>query len=224
VSGFSRTCAGFSRTCADFSRTCAGFSALLTLLTLVSGLSAQKQDDAADTTRLIEVLGLREGVDVADIGAGSGELTIRIARHVGSAGRVFSTDINPQRLVEIRDAVTQGQLRNVIVVEGASSQTNLPLECCDAIFMRHVYHHLGDPLLMNASLRASLKPGGRLAIVDFPPDNGVSAPAGRRGTDVSHGVMPETVMDELRTAGLVGVERLSWPSAGYFLIVARRPD
>ena len=77
---------------------------------------------------------------------------------------------------------------------------------------------------MNASLRASLKPGGRLAIVDFPPDNGVIAPAGRRGTEVSHGVMPETVMEELRAAGFVSVERLSWPSSGsYFLIVARRP-
>jgi ubiquinone/menaquinone biosynthesis C-methylase UbiE len=198
--------------------------ALLALLTIAIGLGTQKQDDAADATRLIEVLELREGANVADIGAGSGELTLRFARYVGSAGRVFSTDINPQRLTEIRHAVTQERLQNVTVVEGGSSHTNIPDECCHAIFLRHVYHHLGDPPLMNASLRASLKPGGRLAIVDFPPDNGVSAPAGRRGTDVSHGVMPETVIDELRTAGFVGVEQLPWSSSGYFLIVARRPD
>jgi ubiquinone/menaquinone biosynthesis C-methylase UbiE len=197
---------------------------LLLALTLATGLNAQKQDDAADATRLIEVLSLREGSKVADIGAGSGELTIAIARYVGSTGHVFSTDINPQRLAEIRQAVKEAQLQNVAIVEGASSQTNVPDECCDAIFLRHVYHHLGDPPLMNASLRASLKPGGRLAVADFPPDNGVSAPAGRRGTDVSHGVMPETVIDELRTAGFVGVERLPWSSSGYFLIVARRPN
>lgn len=198
--------------------------ALLAVLAIATGLNAQKQDDAADTARLIEVLEIREGARVADIGAGSGELTIRIARYVGSAGHVFSTDVNPQRLVEIRDAVSQAQLHNVTIVEGASAQTNIPDECCDAVFLRHVYHHLGDPPQMNASLRGSLRPGGRLAIVDFPPDNGVSAPAGRRGTDVSHGVMPETVIDELRTAGFVGVERLPWSSSGYFLIVARRPN
>ena len=119
----------------------------------------------------------------------------------------------------------KAQLQNVSVVEGASSTTNIPNDCCDAIFLRHVYHHLGDPPLMNASLRASLKPGGRVAIVDFPPDNGVSAPPGRRGTDVSHGVTPQIVIEELRAAGFVSVEQLPWSSSGgYFLVVARRPD
>jgi ubiquinone/menaquinone biosynthesis C-methylase UbiE len=198
---------------------------LLAALAVTAGVSAQKQDDAADTARLIEVLELLEGSRVADVGAGSGELTIRMARYVGAAGHVFSTDINPQRLIEIRQGVAQAQLKNVTIIEGASTQTNVPRECCDAVFLRHVYHHLGDPNLMNASLRASLKPGGRVAIVDFPPDNGVSAPAGRRGTDMSHGVTPETVMEELRAAGFVGVERLPWSSGGgYFLIVARRPN
>jgi ubiquinone/menaquinone biosynthesis C-methylase UbiE len=200
-------------------------NALLSVLTIATVLSAQKQNDAADAARLIEVLSITEGASVADIGAGSGELTVLIARSVGSTGRVFSTDINPQRLAEIRSAAAQAQLQNVAVVEGASSQTNIPSECCDAIFLRHAYHHLGDPPPMNASLRASLKPGGRLAIVDFPPDNGVSGPAGRRGTDVSHGVMPETVIEELRAAGFVNVERLAWSSPGsYFLVVARRPN
>jgi predicted methyltransferase len=186
-------------------------------------LYAQKQDDTADTARLIEVLSLRDGSHVADIGAGSGELTILVASHVGSTGHVYSTDINPQRLVEIGRAASGVRLRNVTVVEGASAHTNLPGECCDAIFMRHVYHHVGDPPLFNASLHASLKPGGRLAVVDFAPDNGVSAQAGRRGTEVSHGVTPETVIEELRAAGFAEVEQSRWSSPGYFLIVARRP-
>jgi ubiquinone/menaquinone biosynthesis C-methylase UbiE len=199
------------------------WSVLAMLAVLASGVHAQKQDDAADTARLIEVLKIREGSTVADIGAGSGELTVLMARHVGATGHVYSTDINPERLLEIGKAVKQAQLRNVTVIEGASTRTNLSVECCDAIFLRHVYHHLGDPPLMNANLFASLRPGGRLAVVDFAPDNGVSAPAGRRGTDVSHGVMPETVLDELRAAGFIGAERLPWPSRGYFLVVARRP-
>jgi ubiquinone/menaquinone biosynthesis C-methylase UbiE len=80
---------------------------------------------------------------------------------------VYSTDINPERLKEIRQAVEKAGLQNVTVVEGGSARTNLPDECCDAIFMRHVYHHLGDPPGMNASLLRSLKPGGRVAVVDF---------------------------------------------------------
>ena len=198
--------------------------AVVAVLAIAGAAAAQKQDDAADTVRLIEVLEIREGHRVADIGAGTGELTIRIARHVGASGHVYSTDINPQSLLDLRSAVNKEQFQNVSIIEGASSQTNIPVECCDAVFMRHVYHHIGDPPAMNASLRASLKAGGRLAIVDFAPDNGTSAPPGRRGTDQSHGVMPETVVEELRAAGFVGVERLAWPSKGYFLVVARRPD
>jgi ubiquinone/menaquinone biosynthesis C-methylase UbiE len=196
----------------------------LAVLALATLLHAQKQDDAADASRLIEVLAIREGSRVADIGAGSGELTVRLAPHVGLTGRIYATDVNPQRLQEIRSAVDSAQLQNVSIIEGASTQTNLPHQCCDAIFLRHVYHHFGDPPLMNASLRASLKPGGRLAVVDFRPDNGVSGPAGRRASDVSHGVMPETVMDELRQAGFTGVEPAAWPSPGVFLVIARRPN
>jgi ubiquinone/menaquinone biosynthesis C-methylase UbiE len=195
-----------------------------TVLLVGAALSAQKQDDAADTARLIVVLAIRTGDTVADIGAGDGVLTVPIARHVGAAGRVYATDINPQRLLEIRSAVGQAKLQNVVVLEGGSTRTNLPEGCCDAVFMRHVYHHFGDPPVMNASLMESLKAGGRLAVVDFPPDNGVSAQAGRRSAGTSHGVMPQTVIDELRAAGFVGVEQLPWPSKGYFLIVARRPD
>jgi ubiquinone/menaquinone biosynthesis C-methylase UbiE len=187
------------------------------------GVSGQRQDDAADTARLIEVLDIREGSRVADVGAGSGQLSIPIARHVGQTGMVYSTDVNPKRLEEIRDSVQKAELRNVTVVEGGSTRTNLPQECCDAIFMRHVYHHIGDLTAMNANLRASLKPGGRLGVVDFAPRGDISAPPGRRDTEQSHGVTPEAVIEELRAAGLVEVQQLPWSSAGGFLVVGQRP-
>lgn len=145
---------------------------------------AQQQDDAADARRLIEVLGLSTGSFVADVGAGSGVLTVPLARHVGPTGRVYSTDINPDRLEEIRNAVRAASLENVVVVEGAPAETNLPDECCDAVFMRNVYHHFDDPAAMNASLYWSLKPGGLLAIVDFPPRTG--RPTRRRGCPRGH--------------------------------------
>lgn len=186
-------------------------------------IEAQRQDDAADAARLVEVLGVGASSTVADVGAGSGELTVRMAHVVETNGRVYSTDINPERLKEIRQAVEKAGLQNVTVVEGGSARTNLPDECCDAIFMRHVYHHLGDPQEMNASLRRSLKPGGRVAVVDFAPDTGRSAPPGRRDSGKAHGVSPETVIEELSEGGFVNVRQLAWPSSGYFLVVGERP-
>jgi ubiquinone/menaquinone biosynthesis C-methylase UbiE len=202
-------------------------AALLALLWLSCvGIAAQRQDDAgdaADVARLVDVLGVSTTSTVADIGAGSGGLTVRLAHIIGTSGRVYSTDINPERLKEIRQAVQKTGLQNVTVVEGGSSRTNLPDECCDAIFMRHVYHHLGDPPAMNASVNQALKPGGRLAVVDFAPDTGRSAPPGRRDSGDAHGVMPQTVIDELSEVGFENVRQLAWPSSGYFLVLGEKP-
>lgn len=202
-------------------------AALVALLCAASaGIDAQRQDDAADAAdvaRLVEVLRVDKSSTVADIGAGSGELTVLMAQVVGTNGRLYSTDINPERLEEIRQAVEKAGLQNVTVVEGGSARTNLPDECCDAIFMRHVYHHLGDPPGMNASLLRSLKPGGRVAVVDFAPDTGRSNPAGRRDSGKAHGVMPATVIEELSEAGFDNARVLAWPSSGYFLVVGEKP-
>jgi ubiquinone/menaquinone biosynthesis C-methylase UbiE len=191
---------------------------------LVGITSAQTpQENAADTARLIELLQLGRASTVADIGAGSGALTVPLARHVQSDGRVYATDVNPQRLIEIRDAATKAGLTNVVVVEGGSVQTRLPVACCDAAFMRNVYHHIGDPALMNASLITALRPGGRIVVVDFPPASGVTGPAGRRDIDPAHGVTSQTVIDELRAAGFVDVCQQEWKSQGMFAVSARKP-
>ena len=186
-------------------------------------LGGQPPDDNADAKRLIEVLDLHEGSVVADIGAGSGELTILIAAHVGQTGKVYSTDLNKTRLREIRQAAAKAKLQNVAAMEGAADQTNLPAESCDAIFMRNVYHHFAHPPVMNASLLASLKPGGRLAVVDFAPDSGVSAGPGRRANRKDHGVTAETVLEEVKAAGFVDVQQSPWSSPA-FLVTGRRPE
>ncbi|MGH7529440.1 MAG: class I SAM-dependent methyltransferase [Gemmatimonadales bacterium] len=184
---------------------------------------AAPQNDAADARRLIDVLGLEAGSVVADVGAGSGVLTVPIARHVGPQGRVYGTDINPDRLADIREAVRAASLENVVVVEGAPGETMLPAQCCDAIFMRNVYHHFGDPEAMNASLLRSLQPGGRLAVVDFPPDQARSAAPGSRAQGDAHGVTSATVIEELSAAGFTRVRRLEWTNSRAFLVVAERP-
>jgi ubiquinone/menaquinone biosynthesis C-methylase UbiE len=186
-------------------------------------LASQAPNNAADVQRLVEILEVREGSVVADIGAGSGQLSIAMARRVGGAGQVYSTDINPDRLRDIRGAVARARVENVTVVEGAASETNLPDACCDAIFMRDVYHHFAQPPEINASLHRSLKPGGRIAIVDFAPRSGRRVPPGARDQGADHGVLPADVVDELNASGFEGVEQVDWPSRGYFAVAGRRP-
>ena len=173
--------------------------------------AGQAARDAADVAKLIEILEIRAGASVADVGAGGGALVPPMSRHVGSAGRVYATDLNADRIADLRKLVASESLKNVTVVEGGAAQTNLPDACCDAIFMRLVYHHFGDPAAMNASLLRSLKPGGRLAVLDFMPTSKVTAAPGKRGEGDAHGVMPATVIEELKAAGFVDVREIPWP-------------
>jgi tRNA A58 N-methylase Trm61 len=183
------------------------------------------QNDAQDVQRLITAMALEPRMTVAEIGAGAGELTVLMARHLGTQGRVYSTEISQDRLAAIKNAITAASLSNVIVLEAGVQSTNLPAECCDAIFMRVVYHHFSNPNAINASLFTALKPGGRLAILDFPPLKGREAvTAEGRASGDTHGVTKETVARELTAAGLE-VLRAEEPRAGQqgFIVVARKP-
>jgi predicted methyltransferase len=180
------------------------------------------QDDAADVARLIRALDVKPGSVVGEVGAGgSGELTIAMAKVVGEAGRVFTNEVNKDRVRSLEQAVEKAGLKQVTVVEGRPAGTNFPSQCCDAIFMRNVYHHFGDPPAMNASVRDSLRPGGRLAIIDFTPPPGGEAAPGGRGEDNHHGITAATLEAELKAAGLEIVSASTVSRAVF--VVARRP-
>lgn len=174
------------------------FLILVSLVTLAGVATAQ--DYSTDVNWLIEVLNIEKGSTVADIGAGDGDQTLAIARHVGSGGHVYSTELGSESLQELRSEIEEASAENVTVIEGDPNQTNLPEECCDALFMRRVYHHFNDPASMNKSLWRSLKPGGRIGIIDFEP-RGSEADPGGRASGSQHGVTAETVIEELRQAG-----------------------
>jgi predicted methyltransferase len=185
---------------------------------------ASAQDEfASDAARLVTALKLGAGQTVADIGAGRGQLTVALAREVGPSGRVYASELDADRLRDIRQATDSAGLKNVSVVEAHATRTNLPERCCDALVLRKVYHHFGNPHLMNASMRQSLKPGGLLAVIDFEPDSAESSNPGNRDTGDQHGVTSATVVRELRQAGfeLVAVEERT--KAGRYMVVVRRP-
>jgi ubiquinone/menaquinone biosynthesis C-methylase UbiE len=187
---------------------------------------AWSQDNAADIERLVEALKLSPGSVVAEIGAGGGELSMGIAKRVAPGGRVISSELGASRVQGLRDAFAKGGgAANLEVIEGHETRTNLPDACCDAVFMRNVYHHFGDPPSMNASILRALKPGGRVAVIDFPPrGNGATAPPGKRGDNASHGVSAATVAAELGTAGFQIVKSEEQPSLSrWFIVVGAKP-
>ena len=95
----------------------------------------------SDLHRLAGLLQVEPGMTVAEIGAGAGRATTFMANQVGSAGKVFSTEIDESRLEDIRRSAAEVGVQNVAALSGSARETNLPAECCDAIFMVKVYHH-----------------------------------------------------------------------------------
>jgi len=172
----------------------------------------------ADANRLAAILQIRPGMVVADVGAGSGWMTVMMGALVGSKGRVYSTEIDPRELARIRSAVAAAHLDNVTVVQATASDTGLPADCCDAIILRRVYHHLTDPADTGRSLYHALRPGGQLAVLDFrasfrtAPWTRSGLPPNREG----HGINPVTVVAELEHAGFEYV-RIDdpWPGSAF---------
>jgi predicted methyltransferase len=178
-------------------------------------------NDAGDAARLVDALHVRPGMSVAEIGAGDGELTVAIAKVVGPSGRIYSTELNQNRLETIRRATES--MPQVSVIEAHVADTNLPEGCCDAIYMRDVYHHFTDVAAMNRSLMKSLKPGGLLAIYDFPPRNGGEATPKERGGSV-HGITFKTLEAELKEAGFKHISTDDKVSGRNFLVVVQRAE
>jgi SAM-dependent methyltransferase len=111
---------------------------------------------------------------------------------------------------------------HITVVSGDPVKTNFPEGACDALFMRNVYHHFTEPGQINASIAASLKAGGRVAVVDFrPPGDEAKRPADR-GKDGMHGVTPASVSRELKDAGF-DVVATEDGNERWFMVVAAKP-
>ena len=206
------------------------------LVLAVAGSSAGQQTSLTDAQiktaelevpELTRLLDLKPGMTMADVGAGFGAWTVRFARVVGPSGRVYATDIGASQISALRDYAAKEGLKNVTVLEGAVNATNLPAGCCDAILVRDAYHHLTQPQEIVRSLAAALKPGGRLAVIDFPPRPNTEVPEGVPANRLGHGVPPEVVQREVGAA-LTHVQTItSWvptgQNASLYLLLFRKP-
>jgi SAM-dependent methyltransferase len=115
----------------------------------------------------IEVLKIAKGASVADIGAGSGYMTVRLAKRVGPAGTVYANDVQPQMLEMLRRRLEKEKIANVTLVQGTVDDPKLPPASVDLELMVDVYHEFSQPQAMLRGLRQALKPGGRLVLLEY---------------------------------------------------------
>jgi ubiquinone/menaquinone biosynthesis C-methylase UbiE len=179
-------------------------------------------DQRQEITRLAELTRWKGGTIVADVGAGDGTYSFVAAQKVGPSGRVYATEIDTEKLKNLRAEVRKRKVENMIVVEGTADDTKLPSDCCDTIFLRRVYHHLTQPREFDKNLVRSLKPGAYLAIIDFPPSPNLGPVEGVPKNRGGHGIPEKVMVDELTTAGLQ-VEKIidHWSAQDYCVIFVK---
>jgi ubiquinone/menaquinone biosynthesis C-methylase UbiE len=136
-----------------------------------------------EAERLAAALGIGPAARVADVGAGTGAMAERMAGIVGREGAVYATELSAARRDDLAARKARRGLESMRVVAAWPDATGLPAACCDALYLRHVFHHIADRSAFVAALTRAVRPGGRIAIIDFPPgalwfhgaDHGVTA-------------------------------------------------
>lgn len=125
----------------------------------------RSEEEAPDTA--LDLLKIAAGAAVADIGAGSGFMTMRLAQRVGPSGRVYANDVQPQMLQMLQRRVERAHLTNVVLVQGDLDNPRLPASALDLELLVDVYHEFSQPQAMLRGLRDALRPGGRLVLLEY---------------------------------------------------------
>jgi ubiquinone/menaquinone biosynthesis C-methylase UbiE len=163
------------------------------------------RDKAGEAVAVMQTAGVAKGMTVADIGAGEGYYTIRLAAKVGVKGRVLAEDIVPLFHDRLADRVYRDRLDNVSVKLGKPTDPQLPERSFDRIFMVHMYHEIDEPYEFLWNLRPGLAPDGLVVVVDAD-----------RPTQ-AHGTPPALLDCEFGQVGFKLVERKPMPQAGGYL-------
>ncbi len=176
---------------------------------------APGRDERLQINRVMDMLGIQPGKNVADIGAGSGWFTVRASRRVTSAGTVYAVDINPDAIHYIDERAKQEQLQNIKTILSKPDDPQLPSDSIDALLLLKTYHEVAHPVTLLRNLRSSLKPGARIGIID------------RDGNGKNHGVNKDVVVREATQAGYKLRDSQDFVKADgmdYFLIFTAKRD
>jgi ubiquinone/menaquinone biosynthesis C-methylase UbiE len=170
-------------------------------LTRTERVEEEHPDEALD------LIGIPAGATVADVGAGVGYYSAKLAQRVGPQGKVYANDIQIQMLERLRKNMSEQKITNVVPVLGADDDPRLPKDQMDLILLVDVYHEFSKPVAMIDHIRDSLKPGGRLVLLEYraeDPDVPIKA---------EHKMSVKTVRKELEPQGLKfqkSIEKLPW--------------
>lgn len=151
--------------------------------------SEVQRDKVNEAASVMDLAGIEAGSTVADIGAGEGYYTVRLAKRVGRKGRVLAQDIDKPALARLAARVEAQRLDNVSIKPGEPDDPRLPQASFDRIFLVHMYHEVEEPYAFLWRLRPALRPGGKVIVVD------VDRPTGE------HGIPPALLFCELSAVG-----------------------
>lgn len=167
--------------------------------------SERVRDDRQEAVTVMDLANLKPGMTVADIGAGEGYYTVRLADRVGARGRVLAQDIDPEAIQKLGTRVERERLDNVSIKLGMEDDPGLPANSFDRIFLVHMYHEVTEPYAFLWRLRPALRKGGQIIVVDVD-----------RPTD-QHGIAPGLLFCEFGQVGFRLVEFVRKPElAGYY--------
>jgi len=172
------------------------------------------RDKRLQINRVMDILGVTSGKSVADIGAGSGWFTVRAAERVGQGGIVYAVDINPESIRYIADRARKEQLRNVKTILGKADDPLLPAASVDSVLLLKTYHEVAEPVALLQKLRAALRPGAKVGIID------------RNGNGEDHGVGRDIVLHEAAQAGYRLLNQYDFvkdDKMDYFLVFTATP-
>ena len=175
-----------------------------------------ERDEEEQPEEVLDALKIRPGDVVADVGAGVGYFTLRISRRVGETGKVLAVDIQQAMLDQLIKKRDQAGLQNIETLLGTETDPRLPVNSMDLVLMVDVYHEFSRPVEMMERIRASLKPTGRLVLVEY------------RGEDPTVPIRPEhkmterQVLDEIIPMGFRHLQTLGFLSRQHIIIFAKQ--
>ena len=171
------------------------------------------RDKKLQIDHVMDLLGIKSGKSVADIGAGSGWFTVRAARRVAPGGTVYAEDIDAEAIKYIDQRAQKEKLGNVKTVLGTPDDLKLSVSSVDAVLMLKVYHEIARPIPVMKELRAALRPGAKVGIID------------RNGSGTDHGLNRDVVVKEMGEAGYKLESKYDFTKADgqdYFLVFGVR--
>ena len=182
----------------------------------IEWLDRREREEEERPANVLESLDLRRGEVVADLGAGSGYFTFRLAPRVGATGKVLAVEVQKEMLNTLRARASKMKMANVEVVQGSEIDPNLPKESVDLVLIVDVYHELAYPFEVMTKIREALKPGGRVVFVESRKED----PAIR--IKEVHKMSVQQLRDEMNAVGLAHVRTVETLPLQHLVIFEKR--